>query len=71
MRGFDAVALHFELTCECDAIVKDWWSYRTKADAKRAIKAAYLAALARAPSKAAGRRALGCLSSWYDHARDR
>ncbi len=49
-----------------DGIDKDHYSYRTRAQKKVAVRYAYEEALLQFPSKAAGKRALGGVSSWYD-----
>ena len=63
--SWDRIVYYFDFQCQQDSINKDS-SYRTRKAKKAAVKAAYLAHLERAPSKAAGRRELGNLSDWYD-----
>jgi len=63
--SWDRIAYYLDFQYQQDAINKAT-SYRTRKSKKAAVKAAYLAHLERAPSKAAGRRQLGCLSDWYD-----
>ena len=66
-RPFDRIAIYVGLQYEVDAIMGDWHSHRgCKWEQRRSIKAAYQRAIARHPSKAAGRRNLGGVSIWYD-----
>lgn len=64
---FDRIAIYVDLGFEVDDIIRDRHSHRgCKWEQRRRIKAAHQRAIARHPSKAAGRRNLGGVSIWYD-----